>query len=382
MSKHAISIAAGAAALVGAAALTILVASGGLRQEPFADMSLSLGALEERIARIEIALDEQAGEIERLGLSDRVYDSGPVALRPSNEEGGDGGKVEVTAEDAQRVLARLADLEARLRGLEADPIQRGYDFLGSGNPDLRREGILALERIAKDDPAAKAAIRQMLADPDPRVRMTAIDTLADAGDRESIPSIMNSLADPDRNVREQAMRSLQEMGAREAGPAIAELLKDPDPRLRARAADVVGQMRVKEAADLLVQALGDERNDVRGEAIASLGEIGAKEAIPYLREMYEKNPGEERVRLLRSLAALGDAKPLAEEVNRLAAVVRNEGNEDARRRAIWTLAWLAPEQSKPVLQQALQDPSERIRQEAARALRGEGGGERRGREER
>ncbi len=355
------------------AVIVLLNSPANTPQEPSAEMWASLLQIEERLDLLEEKLDS---------LGQKSSFSDPLALLdPADGNNGDDGeeftldeddqeRSEESRTDREAVLAKIDSLDRRIRSLEADPIQRGYNYIGSQSPELRRQGILALERIAKDDPEAMAAIRQMLLDPDAGVRRTTLDTLADLENKDSIPEILPLLFDSDVNVRREAITTLSRLEASEAGPQIGRLLEDPDARVREQAADALGKLKFGGGTDILFQALKDPSERVRGEAIASLGEIGARNAVPHLREMYEKNPGEHRYRLVRALRNLGDLQPFQQEIGRLSNTALSDENESARSRAIRTLGWFARDEAQDVLKKiAQEDASNRVRREAERLLR-------------
>lgn len=379
MSRQAIIVAISIAAALFCAVLAVILRDGRSKVTPGAEVFYSLQALNERLDGVEDRVDSRLGQIERELLSREPASRGISTIGEESSHGPGGSEPEAEAsrressEDdgpLENVLARLDELEQRVRGLEEDPIARAYSFLQSENGELRHQGIHALERIAAHDPEARAAIRQMLQDSDARVRLAALGALANIGDKESIPLMAQLLGDLDNNVRRETVETLGRMGAQQAGGDIAQLLKDADPGVRERAADVLGRLRFPGGAETLVQALGDSSEEVRGEAIAALGEIGAKSAAPVLRELYAKDPGRHRVRLINALRALGDSGPFRQEVGRLSQTALGSNNESERTNAIRMLGWFAREEAREVFKQALSDPSERVRREADRALRG------------
>ncbi len=351
--------------------------------------------LEDRLTRLEARLDQVVGQI-----TEHERASSPASLEGS--ESAEGGQVEASGLPAliSTLRSQVSALSYRIQALEEDPVNRGYTYLGSENPALRLEGINALRRIARFDPASRQAIRDMLSDPNERVRREATDALGDLGDKEAAPFMAQMLSDPDagvrreaidsfadwgqkeaspliaqmlgdsdENVRREALVALGTLGAGEAGSEIAQLLSDPSERVREQAADVLGRLKSREGSSALLQALNDPNNEVRGEAIASLGEIGAVEALPYLRDMYQRDPGRNRIRLVMAMRTLGDQAPFQQEVQRLSQVATASDDARARSEAVRTLSWFAREQSEAVFTNALQDPSERVRREAERALR-------------
>ncbi len=279
-----------------------------------------------------------------------------------------------SAPDADTRLAAiessLSTLQQRVKGVEEDPVRRAYSFIASENAELRREGVNMLRRVARFDPEARAAIRELLRDPSPRVREQAAQKLRDLKDKESAPEIMPLLADSYALAR---YRAVQALGAMEARDAVSEiglnLVSDESDGVRRVAADVLGRLKSPEAEEFLTEALKDRSEAVRGEAISSLGEIGATAAAPLLRAIYDEDPGVHRRRLVQALKSLGDEVPLQREVGRLSNLVKSAADERVRWEAIRDLAVLARDSSQTVFLQALEDASPRVRREAEKALK-------------
>lgn len=88
-----------------------------------------------------------------------------------------------------------------------------------------------------------------LTDPNPEVRMAAVETLGDVGD-----------LDPDK-----------------AGRMLADVLHDPDPLVRVTAADVAGRTRATTVVFSLILALDDSEPAVREAAAHALERITGKQ---------------------------------------------------------------------------------------------------------
>jgi HEAT repeat protein len=329
-----------------------------------------LADVDDRLAALEASIGRRLARLETRSLARRAEDAAESSdPDPEPEEAGE--EVGEPGEPLEEVEARVAALEERIEGLEEDPLRRGYAFLSSESPELRREGIRGLRRVARFDPEARAAIRRSLRDVNPRVRREALEALGDIQDKESVPEMMELLADQDAAVRRDAIEALGECEAAEAGLAIAQHLADTDERIRESAADVLGQLKSQDAGDLLRNALKDASEDVRGEAIASLAEAGVKSAVPDLRKMYDEGTtgGRNRMRLVLALRRLGDDAPFRHEIERLSRTALGDADERARSQALRELASFARNEARAIFSQALEDPSALVRREAERILR-------------
>jgi hypothetical protein len=313
------------------------------------------------------ALDGIEARLARLEEAVAAFGAAPPAVAPA--PGTEAEAAEANGGWAA-VTASLSTLERRVKGLEEDPVRRGFSYLSSENAEMRREGINILERVARFDPEARAAIRHLLHDPSPRVREQAAQILRNLGDKESAPEMKALLADQDARTRRRAIQALGAAEARDAARDIGRsLVSDADDQVREAAAGALRQLKSQEAEDFLIEALKDRNIAVRAEAIAGLGEIGATAAAPTLRAMYEQDPGANRLRLVLALKSLGDGAPLEREVGRLSDLALSGADERVRGQAIRELAVLARDASQNIFTQALADPSPAVRREAERALR-------------
>lgn len=269
-----------------------------------------------------------------------------------------------------RLLARFDDFERRLKSLEEDPLLRGFSYIESSNPKLRRRGVRALKDIAAHDPEARDAIRQTLGDVDDKVRLEAIEALTAIKDPDAVPLLRGMLGDTAARVRREVIESLVDLKAKEEGGLIAALLNDADEKVREQAANALGKLKSSQGTDLLVQALHDSDRGVRTQAIQTLGRIGAMGALPVLREMYQSNATKEPIRLAKVLRKLGDAEPFDNQVFQLGKTALNDPDESVRYHAVRMLANHARTAAQDVFRQATSDVSRRVRKEAKKALRG------------
>ena len=340
-----------------------------IRDERIEALESSLAHVSARVESVEArdGLDAPLGASRSDSSSSDTPDSEPGDNDSERELNSDEEPLEDDADDA--ALAKIGELERRVRALEEDPIERGYNYVESENPQLRVRGLRALSTIAKLDPEARDTVRRLATDEDPSVRETAIDVLSDIGDKDSVPLFLDALADENPAVRREAIDAFDDTRTTEHAMDVAKLVRDPDASVRRQAADTLGRLKTPEAAEFLLGALSDDSEEVRGQAISSLGEIGAKDAAPTLRTLYDQNPGPHRWRLVTALRTLGDKQPYSAEVDRLSETVRSGQSERERRDAVYTLARYARRDASEVLQAALQDPSPRVREAANRVMR-------------
>jgi len=323
------------------------------------------------------SLRELQATLERMDQRMRLLEDargskgGDGSASPDANPGDDAKQTENGAEKtlAAALESQISTLGERIQGLEQDPVRRGFAFLASENPELRREGVNILRQVARFDPEARAAIRKLLHDTNARVREQAAQVLGNISDKEATPDLMELVADSEAAVRRRAVLGLTRLEARDASPALTErLTSDQDERVRAAAADGLGKLKSTQAAGALLEALKDPSENVRAEAIASLGEVGAREAAPVLRALYDTDPGPNRIRLVLALKALGDEAPTLQETQRLTQVLQKDADPGIRRQAIRELATIARDSAQQVFAQALLDSSPIVRREAERAL--------------
>ncbi|HSZ36192.1 MAG TPA: HEAT repeat domain-containing protein [Acidimicrobiales bacterium] len=186
----------------------------------------------------------------------------------------------------------------------------------------------------------QAAARRGLADPDPRVRATAVGALARLGEL-TVADVVGALADEAPAVRRRAADAaplVRGRGSRSTLPAaLVATLADPDPLVVVGAAWFAGERRNRPAVPALaITATGHDDTRCREAAVAALGAIGDPAGLAAV------------------LAALDDRPTV-------------------RRRATVALAGFDDPRVGPALRRAAEDRDWQVRQ-AAEELLGEDGG--------
>jgi len=103
------------------------------------------------------------------------------------------------------------------------------------SPKVRRRVALALYRL-RDPTSARPLMRVAGSDPDSEVRLLALATLADLGDRATIPMMLSALQSHDMARRLHAIRGLANTRAPEIVQPLVATLDDAHGAIRAAAA--------------------------------------------------------------------------------------------------------------------------------------------------
>ncbi|MDP6380043.1 MAG: HEAT repeat domain-containing protein, partial [Phycisphaerae bacterium] len=170
---------------------------------------------------------------------------------------------------------------------------------------------------------AVAALRAVIRDKDPNVRMRAIGALGDLKSREAIPEVVRAIKSKDGRIRKSAMLSLQRIAgavsldddtmdlllemagggnsramrmAGEYAPrnkAIATmtyLLKSENLRTRCIAMQILVSLKAKESADAIGKMIVHPHMSVRGRAIWAITQMGQRQYIPALvAQLHDKD---------------------------------------------------------------------------------------------
>ncbi len=148
--------------------------------------------------------------------------------------------------------------------------------------------------------------------------------------------------------------------------SILQMLKDPDPDVRESALDKIGELKPNNALDLIIPFLSDNDSEVRGTAACSLGEINDSRAIPYLLAVVNSADSESvRAEALLSLAQYRSEEILASLV---AEVEREKRSRRPRQEVAKQLGHYDSEESIRSLATLLQDEDVYVRIPAADSL--------------
>jgi HEAT repeat protein len=157
-------------------------------------------------------------------------------------EHGEPGREIVVAHLADPVAARRAGALGALAAMPSDElIAPALDALRSTDPVLALTAIDVLRHLGYRD--EEGAIAARADDASALVRAAVLRYRASAGDLETLTA---ALADPDPIVRRSAADLLAETGAVQSAGQLRPLLDDPDGSVRDAAADALASLRDQE----------------------------------------------------------------------------------------------------------------------------------------
>ncbi len=191
-----------------------------------------------------------------------------------------------------------------------------------------------LTSVSLDDEGNYTVLRDALDDEEDGIRQSVMRFVqrAQGGYRDRL--ILKALQDQSAGVLVMAAKSVSSTTGPEAVARLEQLLaKSAQPAVRVEAANMLGKVGTQQSIPALLDALDDPEENVRWFAVESLSKLSVAEAGP-----------------------------------NISAVLR--GDESARVRSIaaTALGELGQPAGALALKEALSDPSERVRQDAAAAL--------------
>jgi HEAT repeat protein len=170
---------------------------------------------------------------------------------------------------------------------------------------------------------------------------------------ETIPVVRNKILNGTTNQRLFACAMIAEIGDTNSVPTLIQAIDDSEIKIKVRAISSLGKMRATKALLKIRQEMKDTQNKtILKAAIAAMGSLGKSQDIPSLR-IHLTNPDESvQVNAAAALALLGSNEGLE---------ILLEGslspNQAVRKEATYSLGFINTPDSRNRLQEILDDPN-------------------------
>lgn len=269
--------------------------------------------------------------------------------------------------DLERWLARLRSHDVTVRSDAAHQLgkladERAVPGLAQGLEDadeyVRKSVVMALRRIG--GPAAMEALRVALGDRSEQVVLQAVNGLRDMRDKGAVEPLIRVLARRERSLQLASTDALIRIGGDAVGP-LMEAFKDRN--LRRRIGNQVWKILVdmgSRAIDPLLEMMTDENQYVRLTSISVLGRIGDKRVVAPMVGLFLDDPRMQEA-VVTTLARLEERGVLEHPASADREITLPKDVIEAM------LGRPRPEIIK-ALQEALENPSPKVRRFAMRAL--------------
>lgn len=231
-----------------------------------------------------------------------------------------------------------------------------------GHPDepVRRKALEVLGGRADDRTLALPRLLQSVREDTVANRKAAASALADLGAREAIPDLLKLMEVPE--AAEDAIHALGKLRAGGSRPALARFLESPVPGLRLAAAVALGKLDGREALPTLRRLLDDPDTEVRDTAARQVmrltGRESAVQLVPFLD--FPSDVVHDADLRLRRLGTLTAVPTLVERLP--------HDWHPTRRLVCSLLGSLRDRRAVPALIERLDDPDSEVRRAAILAL--------------
>lgn len=241
--------------------------------------------------------------------------------------------------------------------------------VNGNDPGVRTMAAALLGRPANASVAGRAALLKLSGDSDNQVRLLAVESLGECGQRGQLAEATDPAteilikiiaAPPNQELTDAALRSLVQIGpsAKAAAPALVGLIErgvEIYMQLAIDALGSVGSGNPEVAVPMLVKMLGSSDQYDRRAAIVAIGKLGpaGSAAVHALAAMLDDEAAADRQAAAESLGRLGSS----ESLDPLLAVAANDAEPDVREAAWKAVRALQPnpQQVLPALQQAIDE---------------------------
>jgi len=177
--------------------------------------------------------------------------------------------------------------------------QRMQAALGDTHSSVRRQ---AARELVACPGAAGALASRLICEADPSVREMIMLTLAVLGDTIGIKALTDCLRSDDAALRNGAIEALEQIPDGVA-PVIQSLLKDPDPDVRILAVNVLESLRHPAVEQWLLEVLdADAHVNVCANAVNLLAEVGTTASLESLARLKQRFPDEPYIQFATDLA--------------------------------------------------------------------------------
>jgi HEAT repeat protein len=239
-------------------------------------------------------------------------------------------------------------------------------MLGDPDPEVRLAAIETLERIQGAD--AVDALLIAVRDADGTVRLRAVEALGALPDRRAVPPLMARYGeDDDDQVRYEILTTLGKIGDPRAGDLLVAETRSSDRYARMWAVDALCAMRDARAPALAASALQDPERYVRQQVLRSCdAAFDTAEGHAALIQAALSDPDFESTvearRQLRTAVTRPQAEALREQIR---AAGRAALGGPMSTNASFLLAEIGDSSAAAVLRRALADPNVFVRHHAA-----------------
>ncbi len=212
---------------------------------------------------------------------------------------------------------------------------------------------------------AEQIIVEGLSDPDPRIRVTALDVVSATRQTSLMPRVQGLLGDPQMMVRFHAAIAVGDMRYVQAMDAVSKLLNDPDTNIRMAAGYAMTRLGRPEHARIFRDAITSQDQTVRGNAALLLGKSADPEARKLLYWALQRSDSDDKVvwQAAESIARLGD-----ERIYPKLATHLTSPRVEERAAGVRAMSLLNTAKAKNAVVTKLDDPALEVRLAAAGQL--------------
>ena len=181
--------------------------------------------------------------------------------------------------------------------------ERGCDELAAALEDAdaarRRQ---AAREIAQCPEAAAALVSRLKCEQDGAVREVILSALIHLHDPSALSGLVDCLRSEDVALRNEVIETFKRLN-NEVAPILRSLLADPDPDIRIFAVNILDSERHPEAETLLIDVIERDRHlNVCATAVDQLCEVGTEAAIDPLARLKARFQSEPYIQFAADLA--------------------------------------------------------------------------------
>ena len=249
-------------------------------------------------------------------------------------------------DDARRKLVRLAQILDREGRPEYREKVRGF---GDDEDADRTLAILVALGEIGDDRSVEVILDRLDSASDERMRARIVEVLEDVESQLVIERLQSLFeTDPSERVRLAALEALADHDHFDSAPLLRKIVLDPSQPIQVRleALDELGDDEPPGLLHLLKQIALGENDELALEAIDEIGEIDGEETVRVLKEILDQTPTfERRVEVLETIEDLDAAGAVAV----LFEVARSDPDPRLRREATESLGDMETEAARDAL---------------------------------